>query len=430
VISLVDRSIGSVKYAHAWATGGYKTFENATPISGTHLSARWRDSEFIHYRPEGVALSKLDTGPALPKAASAMVVWRLFAMVGYLDDYLGVVIGFPLAHFARAKLKQVGSMCGLIWNTEKWDLGAPACVFEFLGVIFNLADLDKPFVQQPEKKRTELHHLVKLHLASHSATVTELNSLSGRLLNAAKVVRHGRLHVTGVLAAVRCPPDAKGAIPLGRWCLRDLAWWSAYYEAGGDGRCFLRPAPSYPGLAQSDASGIGYGGFWIDGTTIFYFHGTWGQVQPTNLTLEADVNVLELATAVWLVELAGPTFADHCVEIDCDNMQSVVVADSFKTRREAMSLLLERLDATAAVHHIDARLKWLAGESNGPADALSRDNLQAFFDLMNAFAMTTHTSYTFQDVTSRLDHQLFSVVESLSSARGSNPPRGIATRQL
>jgi hypothetical protein len=144
--------------------------------------------------------------------------------------------------------------------------------------------------------------------------------------------------------------------------------------------------------------------------------------------MEADVNVLELATAVWLVELAGPTFASHCVEIDCDNMQSVVVADSFKTRREVMSLLLERLDATAALHHIDARLQWLAGESNGPADSLSRNKLQDFFDLMNTFATSTNTSYTFQDVTAQLDHQLYSVVDSLSSARGSSPPRGIATR--
>jgi hypothetical protein len=112
--------------------------------------------------------------------------------------------------------------------------------------------------------------------------------------------------------------------------------------------------------------------------------------------MKADVNVLELATAVWLVDLACPTFTSHCVEIDCDSMHPVVVADSFKTCREAMSLLLGWLDATAALHHIDARLRWLAGGSHGPAGSFSRKKLKDFFDLINTFA---HTSYTFQDVT-------------------------------
>ena len=425
ITTLIARTMHTCTYARRWYESGYKAHQDVPPTSGEHLSARWRDGGFIHYRDDGVSLCKPDTGPSLPKATSNLMPFWLFFVLGYIDDYLLVVIGFPLATIGRAAMRQVGTLCGFIWNDEKWELGAPAIVFEFLGVIFNLTDLKAPFVQQPEKKRTELHHLVSTHLGSRTATVTELNSLSGRLLNAAKVVRHGRLHVGGVLSAGRQPQSADGNVHLDRWALRNLSWWDRYYSNGGDGRCFLRPAPSYPGLVQSDASGIGFGGFWETGTHVYYFRGVWGDVQPAHLTTEACINVLELATAVWLCELGSTDFAGHCVQFDCDNMQSVVLADSFKTRREAMAILLERLDIAAAIHHVQTRLVHIAGVLNGPADALSRDDLPTFFSL------TSHLcsgSPIYQDVTHRLDHRLSSVVDSLSSARGSNPPRGVATR--
>ena len=260
------------------------------------------------------------------------------------------------------------------------------------------------YSSQGEIKRRELEHIVNTYLDARSASTADLNSLVGRLLNAAKVFRHGRLHEGGVLAALRLAPHADGHIHLGKWYLRNLRWWSRYYANGGDGKCFLRPPLSSPGLAQLDASGIGYGGFWSTETTIYYFHGVWGDVQPSDLTLEADINVLELATAVWLCELGPSHFAGHGVQLDCDNMQSVVLASSFKTRREAMGLLLERLDDVAAVNHIDARLNWLAGDLNGPADALSRDDLNLFFKLT---AHLCNGTPDYQDVTHKLDHEQF-----------------------
>ena len=426
ITALIERTMHTCSYARKWRESGHAAHQDATPTSGEHLSARWRDGDFIHYRDEGVSLCKPDDGPSLPKATSNLMPFWLFFVLGYIDDYLLVVVGFPLATIGRAAMRRVGTLCGFIWNDEKWELGAPAVVFEFLGVIFNLTDLKAPFVQQPEKKRTELHHLVNAHLDSGTATVAELNSLSGRLLNAAKVVRHGRLHVGGVLSAGRQPQSADGSVHLGRWARRNLSWWDQYYKDGGDGRCFLRPAPTYPGLVQSDASGIGYGGFWETATHVYYFHGVWGDVQPANLTMEACINVLELATAVWLAELGSADFAGHCVQFDCDNMQSVVLSDSFKTRREAMAILLERLDKTTAIHHTHARLAHIAGVLNGPADALSRDDLRTFFSLTSHLC---NGSPIFQDVTHRLDHRLSSVVDSLLWGRGSSPPRGVATRR-
>lgn len=86
-----------------------------------------------------------------------------------------------------------------ILNDANWELGALA--------IFNLADLTGLFVQQTEIMRRELEHIVNTHLEALSSTAADLNpTLVGRLLNAAKVVHHGRLYLGWVASSPQRPP--------------------------------------------------------------------------------------------------------------------------------------------------------------------------------------------------------------------------------
>jgi hypothetical protein len=421
-VILIERSMRSVAYVAKWCDGiADGTGPRVEPLDGHHLSRRHthRDAAFIHYRDEGVDLSSQTSAPTMPKAVSMLLPHRLFGACGYIDDFHGLCVGFPLGKVMRSSLWTVGTMCNLIWGEDKWGLGAPAVEWEFLGTEFDLRDLNRPMVRQPEKKKKELVHILTELVGRCYASLGELRSLAGRLLNAAKVIRRGRLHVNGVFAAVRCPPKRQG-IPLSRWFHRCVQWWLEYYAAGGEGMSLICPLPRFKGLAQSDASGEGFGAYWHTKTTLYYFHGTWSAEEA----LECDINILECMTAVWLLDMGKADFREHGVVLECDNMQSVNCGTNFKIRREAMALILERYDNLASVHHIDAQIIHIPGVLNGPADALSRHDVKKFMQL------TEHLHLDYQEVTlPAATRDLSLLCRTISLARGTSPPRGVHTAQ-
>lgn len=420
-VVLIERSMRRIAYVARWcklvAEGKAPTL---TPLEGHHLSRKYRNFCFLNYDGEGIGLcNENPETPTMPKAISRLLPHRLFGAAGYIDDFHGICIGFLLAVLMRDCLRIVGELCKLIWGEDKWELGAPATQWEFLGTEFDLRDLSRPIVRQPEKKKKELEHVLKGFLGRTHASLAELRSLAGRVLNAAKVVRRGRLHVNGIFAAVRCPAQRQG-IPLGRWFHRNVTWWLKYYSEGGQGMAFIRPPPTYRGLAQSDASGEGFGAFWHTSSTIYYFHGTWLAEEA----LECDINILECVTAVWLLEAGKADFSQHGVVLECDNMQSVNCGTNFKIRREAMAKILERYDTVASVHHIDAQIIHIPGVLNGPADALSRHDVPKFKEL------TSHLNLSYQEIQlPESMRDLSSLVRTISLARGTNRPRGVHTAQ-
>lgn len=433
-VILIERTMHDIDYVAKWCDQLARgTAPDLTPLQGHYLSRKNSDRYncLLHYRSgtdqknldhlEGMASAenKKADAPTMPKAISQLNPRRLFGAAGYIDDFHGICIGLMLATLMRDSLWAIGELCKLIWGEDKWELGAPATVWEFLGTIFDMQDLAKPMVRQPEKKKKELVHILKDLVGRSHASLAELRSLAGRLLNASKVVRRGRLHVNGIFAAVRCPPQRQG-IPLGRWFHRNVNWWLSYYASGGDGMCFIKQPPSYRGLAQSDASGDGFGAYWQTKSHLYYFRGTWSAEEA----LECDINILECVTAVWLLDMGKADFAEHGVVLECDNMQSVNCGTNFKIRREAMAQILERYDTVAEVHHIDAQIIHIPGVLNGPADALSRHDVLKFMEL------TSHLRLKYQEVKLPADmRDLSSLVRTISSARGTSKPRGVHTAQ-
>ena len=146
-------------------------------------------------------------------------------IVHYSDDYL--ILGAHLEQCQQA-LEILQGVCQ--------DMGIPlapdkthgsSTQLEFLGIGF---DMQKLQLQLPERKRVALLWLVKELASRKSATKLKLQSLAGKLIYAAKVVRPRRCFTrsTYELASIReCPSDK---IRLTQDFRVDLSWWALLLE--------------------------------------------------------------------------------------------------------------------------------------------------------------------------------------------------------
>ena len=108
-------------------------------------------------------------------------------IVHYLDDYL--ILGAPDSEQCQQALETLQRVCqdmGVPLAPDKTH--GPSTQLEFLGIGFNTQKLQ---LQLPERKRVALFGLVKELASRKSATKLELQSLAGKLIHAAKVVRPG-----------------------------------------------------------------------------------------------------------------------------------------------------------------------------------------------------------------------------------------------
>ena len=153
----------------------------------------WRGKIYVDTRPcFGVA-----SGPALFDEAGKFLQWICEQKTGInflrlLDDNLGVVpFGEREAEVALRITLDVCESLGVPMAEEK--LTAPARIFVFLGLLWNLVE---GHVSLPHDKwvrmMAELAQTVKIAKATGSIRFKMLESLTGYLSWTAQVIRHAR----------------------------------------------------------------------------------------------------------------------------------------------------------------------------------------------------------------------------------------------
>ncbi len=291
----------------------------------------------------------------------------------YLDDF--VVEGPPRSSLCRKYLHESLRTCkevGLPVADEKTE--GPATVLPFLGIEL---DTDKLEMCLPDGKLVKLRELVSKWRKRKSCTKKELQSLAGHLSNACKVVRPGRRFLRGVFGLLSLFQREDHMIRLSAAFRADLEWWHVYVGGWNGvsmmrGEIWHRPEVEF----WSDASGSwGCGAVWDS----MWFQVGWDQSEEW---VGASIAAKELLPVVLAMAVWGQAWTGSAVVCHCDNQAAVSAVKGGYCRDTTMAHLLRCLFYLEAKYEIALTAVHVPGVENGAADAISRDRLNLFFDLV------------------------------------------------
>ena len=282
-----------------------------------------------------------------------------FQLVNYIDDLAGVESA-DRAEEAFVALGALLHTLGLMESIEK--ACAPSTIMLFLGIQF---DTVKCTLEVPQAKLKEIRVLLHKWLDKKSASKQEVQSLVGSLNFLAACIRPGRIFMSRLLNTLRSMSDS-GLHSLDEAFLRDVKWWQ--FVAPGYNGVSLMPLNEWskPDVTAScDACLRGCGG-WSDG---LFFHRAFPQFI---LQQELHINALELLTVMLTLKLWGSRWRGVRFKVFCDNLASVHVINSGKTRDPFLQACVREICFLCAVFDCEIRAVHLAGEDNRLADFLSR----------------------------------------------------------
>jgi hypothetical protein len=191
------------------------------------------------------------------------------AVVAHIDDHLLALIA-PEEDQQAAEQVRVKVVKGTfaaehlpVDQTERSRLkdaeGAMARTLKFLGILWDLTDINEPTLGIPPGRATKLLALTGAIVQNTPVSLprTEVLSLAGKLVNVACVVNRGRIHVCGVFGAIS---TSRGApmVKVTKWMLANVAWWHEYLTGGATPCSMLVLPPTMRYVPTTDASGKGY----------------------------------------------------------------------------------------------------------------------------------------------------------------------------
>ena len=329
-------------------------------------------------------------------------------------------------------------------STRKWLEGKCALVMKILGVILDVTDPQNPTIALPEDKRKELNLLILTCLSNTNSEgqilvrVGELQSILGKLSNATKACKRGRVYLCGLFKSLRLPRTScheDTILTLEPWQKRNLVWWAKRTEVEWKPEEVFERIPSIEKkwCGHSDAAtGVGYGGFFnrkgghkcrlsgeqsLEGgfennrpteiiqveDTCYYIKGEWTNTERELMETPTEelggkrlgINFLEMATVGMLISASKAVgFEDNCSTFYCDNETTVKVLNSYKTRTLPLASLLENIDLECSDRNLDFDYQWIATKSNIESDLLSRGMIAEFKE----YIRKTYNIYKFVEL--------------------------------
>ena len=201
----------------------------------------------------------------------------------------------------------------------------------------------------------------------------ELESLLGHLQHAAVVIRLGRTFVRRLIELLSTVQGHDCWVRLNGSTRSDLTWWSTFME-GWNG-VSLMPNTGSPGIVvETDASGSwGCGGCWGQQ----WFQWKWEGPSVSWLISPKELLPILFAMVVW-----GRQWKGQEIECRCDNMAVVAVINSGRSKETVLMHLLRCMFFIAAHFDLRVRATHVPGVSNTAADALSRDDVPRFLQVV------------------------------------------------
>ena len=300
-------------------------------------------------------------------------------VIHYLDDFL--IIGAPASDECHAALRT------LVAIFERLGLGLPLAIekvegpdmcLDFLG--FEL-DSQHMQVRLPLAKLRELQTLLRSWVGRESCVKKDLESLTGKLAHAARVVKPGKTFMRRMYELLSGIKHDYHHVRISASCRSDILWWDTFLELWNE-TSIIHPL-SLEKTARhfwTDASGlIGCGALnlttnrWIQ--LIWPEHNTADEIRlrEENITFKELLPIV-LACAVWAEEFSGSWVIVHC-----DNIGAVELVNSGHSKVAQIMHLLRCLFFIRARFQVELWAVHVPGVENSLADAISCNNLSLLF---------------------------------------------------
>lgn len=289
----------------------------------------------------------------------------------YIDDF--VILGPPNSARCQRDLDVLIQTCdhlGVLIASEKTE--GPASSLTVLGIEIDTLVME---LRLPAEKMERLRTLLSVWQGRRSGQRRDLESLVGMLQHASKVVRPGRIFLRRMYDVLAQTHHFKQhfTIRLNKECRADLEWWRTFIVSW-NGTSILRPLRvATPDVhVWSDASG-GWGcGAVLQGE---WYQIPWGPLPISSVSIAPkELFPIVVAGVVWGQHWRGCTVCFHS-----DNEAVVSVINHQSARDPLLCHLMRCIFYTSAALDFDTVARHTPGVKNVAADALSRNNLPAFF---------------------------------------------------
>ena len=287
----------------------------------------------------------------------------------YLDDY--ITMGPPDSDQCGKNLQiMLETYARLGVPTAPGKCAGPHTSLVFLGFELDTEALE---VRLPQPKLQRTRTLVQEWLRRRVCKKRDMESLLGHLQHAASVVCPGRTFVRRVIELLSMFQNRDHWIRLNSTFRSDLLWWNCFMEGWNGVSMIPRTLPLTTPMV-SDASGSwGCGALWGS----HWFQWKWeGKAAEWSIAPKEMLPIL-FGLVVWGHQWAGWRVVCHC-----DNAAVVAVINSGRAKDNTLMHLLRCMFFLTAHLSVHIHATHIPGQSNSAADALSRNCLHSFLQMV------------------------------------------------
>jgi hypothetical protein len=290
-------------------------------------------------------------------------------VVVYLDDFLFIGNWEAINQALECFEAWCKTMC-LPLNEKK--AVSPRKRLTFLGIeLDTVGMLAKLPLEKVERIRNEVQRMMK----NRKPNLEQIQSLAGLLSWAAQAVAPARTFVRRVFDLGKGLKKAHHRRWMTAGALQDLRVWECFLREHNGISFFIteRWAAGNRYSVRSDASGIVGFGFWCDeGWSWGFFPLSWECV---------PICVKELFAILAFFVTFGERLANSLIEFQCDNQAVCVMVNKQTSTNGHAMRLIRHMVLVSLERNCMFRAKFLPRNLNAPADALSKDDPDAFLKM-------------------------------------------------
>ena len=292
----------------------------------------------------------------------------------YIDDFITVGRSEKECQEAMQVIQEVAGKLGLPMEPKK-TVG-PTQQITFLGVEIDSVAME---VRLPQEKLVELLELLEGWLERKHCIKEDLESLTGKLQYASRVVRPGRCFLWHLYAAQAVARKKSAVMRVSKTIRADVRWWYTFAQDwNGTSLLWSCGKLTIEEEVWTDASGgWGYGAWWKFQWLSVPWAAALHEVDKGGL-VEDSIAVRELVPVVVAAAIWGQGWRGKLIQFNSDNMSVVEVVNKRYSKKAMLMHLLRCLVFFAARESFWFCAQHVPGVLNGRADALSRGEIDRF----------------------------------------------------
>ena len=309
-----------------------------------------------------------------------------FKVTNYLDDFLFIETSETRCNHLVRTFIEICEYIGVPIASDKIKWASLQA--KFLGVMIN-GEKDCHYLQVPQDKKNKALHLLQTIIGKRTATVKEIQELTGLLNFLAKIIIPGRLFTRRMYAKMNnktAKLQQHHHVTLDAEFKSDAMIWTRFLlDAEKWPTTLCRPfrdlslelqAEEIDLYTDSSANpSLGFGG--ILGTRWFF--GRW-EYNFTTKT-KPSIQYLELYAVCMAIFIWSDYFANFRLVLHCDNLAVCGMLNNTTSGCKHCMVLLRKLMVKCLHQNTRIWAKHVESSKNGLSDSLSRQQFKRFLKL-------------------------------------------------